>query len=163
MAYDDIIAAASKSSKIDPAVIKAIIKTESDWEPNATRYEKQLNESSYGLMQILLSTARDVTRNPALTPNQLLQPAVNILTGTKYLAGHLAKYNTDQAFSAYNAGRPLYSSLRPGKFVNQDYVDKVNRYWMMYRGGMVYTIPVVIAVGLGIWWFYSSSSSRRQS
>lgn len=161
MAYEDIIKAASERFKVPEALIKAFIRVESNWDPNATRYEKHLNESSYGLMQVLLSTARETAGNLSLTPNQLLQPTVNILTGTKYLARQLAKYpDPSQAFSAYNAGRPIWSSISPGKFANQGYVDKINKHWLVYRGALPYTVPAALLLGLGVWWLWKRLPKR---
>ncbi len=43
----------------DPAEIMAFVQIESSFHPNAVRYEPSLNESSYGLMQVLLSTGKE--------------------------------------------------------------------------------------------------------
>ena len=111
MAYEDIIASAAKQNRLDPNLIKAFIRTESNWMPNAERAEPQIKDKSYGLMQVLLGTARSVANNSSITPTQLKQPTLNILIGSKYIRMQMDKYSFDDAISAYNAGRPLYSSL----------------------------------------------------
>lgn len=131
MAYEDIIESASKAYQIPVEVIKAIIRVESNWDPNAKRYESHLNDSSLGLMQLLTKTAKYVANNTALTAEQILQPTLNILLGTKYLKEQLNKYdNLNDAIAAYNAGSPRKTST--GAYVNQGYVDKVNQWIKVY-------------------------------
>jgi len=132
MAYEDIIESASKSYQIPVDIIKAIIKVESNWDPNARRYEAHLKDSSLGLMQLLTKTAKAVSGNFTLTEFQILQPTLNILLGTKYLREQLNTYKTiDNAIAAYNAGSPRFTSM--GNYVNQAYVDKVNKWIKFYK------------------------------
>lgn len=127
MAYEEIIESAAKEYKIDPKLIRAIITVESSWNANAKRYEANVKDYSYGLMQVRLATARWVSGNPKLTPAQLIQPTVNILIGTKYLRELANKYpRLDDVIASYNAGSPIRSKLT-GKYINQGYVDKVKR------------------------------------
>lgn len=159
VAYDDIIGAAAKQYRVDPNLIKAVIATESSWNPKAIRQEPRINDASYGLMQVLLATARSVSGNSGLTANQLMDPATNILIGTKYLASQLARYgNPDDAISAYNGGSALHSSM--GGYVNQVYVNRVNANYMFYRGAdsLVYMAPAVLLVGA---LFYFAIWKRR--
>lgn len=132
--YDDIIESAAKQYSVDPNLIRAIIAVESSWNPNATRYEPTLRDSSYGLMQVLLSTARRVSGNSGLTAQQLLDPTVNILVGTAYLRELMGRYptNLDDVIAAYNAGTPTRSIIPGRTYTNQDYVNKVRSY---YGGG----------------------------
>ena len=55
---------------------------------------------------------------------EFLNPEVNIEIGVKILKGYLRKYKGDveDAVSAYNMGS---AKKKNGKYVNQDYVDKV--------------------------------------
>lgn len=129
--YEDIIQSASKSYQIPVEVIKAVIKVESDWNPNAKRYEAHLNDTSLGLMQLLTKTAKATANNYALTTLQIINPTLNIMLGTKYLREQLNAYKTlDNTIAAYNAGSPRRTSI--GDYVNQAYVDKVNKWIKVY-------------------------------
>ena len=129
---DPIILAMSQKYGIDPAWIKAHIKVESNWDVNASRFEAHKGDASWGLMQLLLSTARDVLQNPDLTTTQLIQPAVNIEAGTKFLSQLWSRFgNMRDAIAAYNAGSPRLGS--DGKYVNQDYVNKVTNAYNQYK------------------------------
>jgi len=143
MAYDDIIESAAKQYHLDPNLIRAFIKTESNWKPNAERAEPQIKDKSYGLMQVLLGTGRMVANNSSLTAAQLKQPTVNILVGSKYLKQQLDKYPFDDAISAYNAGRPLYSILPGIRYVNQAYVTKVKLNYAYYQKGWIAAVSLL--------------------
>lgn len=146
--YDDIIKSASKEYKINPVLIKAIIKTESNWKPNATRYEPKIKDTSYGLMQILTKTAKWISGNKNITGAQLKSPQLNILIGTRYLRYLMNKYNnTDKVIASYNAGKPYYKKRDPSKFTNQSYVDKVRRNMVLYNKG---SIAIILVGTLGI-------------
>jgi len=93
----------------DPALIMGIIETESSYDPSAYRYEAHLGEASYGLMQILESSARD--RGMTGPATQLFDPATGILFGMRqlkwshdYLAQRVGQPSRLQLLSAYNAG-----------------------------------------------------------
>lgn len=117
---------------IEPALIKAIIKTESNWDVNASRFEAHKGDASWGLMQLLLATARVVLKNNALTTTQLIQPRINIEAGTKLMAENWTRWgNLRDAVAAYNAGSPRLG--KDGKYVNKEYVDKVFRNYDIYK------------------------------
>lgn len=130
---DPIILEMSAKYGIDPAWIKAHIKQESNWDVNASRYEAHKGDASWGLMQLLLTTARGVLGDPKLTITQLTQPRVNIEAGTKFLKQLWVRFgNMRDAIAAYNAGSPRIDT-KTGKYVNQDYVDKVTKNFEMYK------------------------------
>lgn len=130
-AVDPLVVAAAAKYALDPNLVRAVIQTESGWNIYAKRYEPKLNESSIGLMQLLLSTARSVLGQPDLTEEQLANPATNIEAGTKYLSMLRSRYpNPDDMIASYNAGRPILAST--GVYINQGYVDKVTTYWTLY-------------------------------
>jgi soluble lytic murein transglycosylase-like protein len=117
---------------IEPTWIKAHIKAESDWDVNASRFEAHKGDASWGLMQLLLSTAREVLNNPNLTTTQLINPRVNIEAGTKYLSQLWGRFgNMRDTIAAYNAGSPRLNAQ--GKYINQDYVDKVTKNYNRYK------------------------------
>lgn len=117
---------------IEPAMIKGIIKAESNWDVNASRYEAHKGDASWGLMQLLLATARGVLGISGLTTTQLIQPRVNIEAGTKLMAQNWDKFgNLRDAVAAYNAGTPRLG--KDGKYVNAAYVDKVMKNYERYK------------------------------
>ena len=112
-----------KKYGVEPALIKAHIKQESNWDVNASRYEVNKGDASWGLMQLLLATARQVLNDPNLTTTQLIQPRTNIEAGTKFISQNLNRWgNMRDAIAAYNAGSPRIG--KDGQYVNQDYVTK---------------------------------------
>tara|TARA_Y100000310_G_scaffold345673_1_gene468103 strand:+ start:9871 stop:10638 length:768 start_codon:yes stop_codon:yes gene_type:complete len=107
--------------KIPDEFIEANIYSESGGDSNAERYEAHINDHSYGLMQILTETAREISkRNPDLpsldlnldeditqeeVKTSLLNPQINILYGTRLLEEEFDRYGSlELAVAAYNAG-----------------------------------------------------------
>lgn len=130
---DPIILEMSAKYRIEPAWIKAHIKQESNWDVNASRFEAHKGDASWGLMQLLLVTAREVMKNPDLTITQLTQPRVNIEAGTKFLSQLWSRFgNMSDAIAAYNAGSPRLDK-KTGKYVNQEYVDNVLKNYKTYK------------------------------
>jgi soluble lytic murein transglycosylase-like protein len=162
---EPVINEMSNKYNVPAALIKATIKQESNWDVNASRFEAHKVDASWGLMQLLLVTARGVLGNKELTTTQLINPRVNIEAGTKFLSQLLDRFgNMRDAIAAYNAGSPRLNAQ--GKYVNQDYVDKVTKNYNLYKtmGTGVITeaaidtaevisnpdmLPVYIIVGLG--------------
>lgn len=134
---------------VDPALIKGVVQQESAWDVNASRYEAHLNDSSWGLMQVLLKTAKWILGNDKLTISDLVNPQINVEAGTKYIASLLAKYggNVRDAIASYNAGSPRKN--KDGTYVNQAYVDSVYRNYMMYRTMGFPITPQTAAIGIG--------------
>lgn len=130
---DPIILEVGQKYGVEPALIKAHIKAESNWDVNASRFEAHKTDASWGLMQLMLATAREILGNPGLTITQLIQPRTNIEAGTKYIAKQLKRYNGNvkSAIAAYNAGSAKFKS--DGTYFNQPYVDKVEKNLEMYR------------------------------
>jgi hypothetical protein len=107
--------------KLPKEFIDAVITAESGGNPNAKRYEPRIDDTSYGLMQILTQTARGLDRKytdiPTLDLNSdgnttneevkqaLLNPEINLSYGKRFLAENLEMYGTlELAAAAYNAG-----------------------------------------------------------
>ena len=102
--YDDLIQQASLAYSVPAAWIKAVIQTESSWDAKAYRAEPQIQDGSYGLMQLLYKTAQGLGYNGA--PNGLYDPKVNIDLGSKLLGQLRQRYGDDfrNIYSAYNSG-----------------------------------------------------------
>jgi len=101
--YDHIIAKAASKYKIDQALIKAVIKAESNFNHRAVS-----PVGAQGLMQLMPSTAY------ALQVDDVFQPENNIEGGVRYLRYLLNVYKGDLrlALAAYNAGRNSSSQIR---------------------------------------------------
>jgi soluble lytic murein transglycosylase-like protein len=129
---EPIIQEMGRKYNVEPELIKAHIKVESNWDVNASRFEVHKTDASWGLMQLLLTTARVVLGDPNLTTTQLINPRVNIEAGTKFIASNLNRFgNMRDAIAAYNAGSPRLGS--DGKYVNAAYVDKVTKAYNLYK------------------------------
>jgi soluble lytic murein transglycosylase-like protein len=92
---EQIVDDAAARHQVDPALVKAVINTESGWNPSAIS-----RKGAIGLMQLIPGTAeRFGVGNP-------FDPAQNIEAGTSYLKSLLVRYNGDlsKSLAAYNAG-----------------------------------------------------------
>jgi len=117
----------------DPDLIKAIIYTESRGNPIAYNAK----EKAVGLMQLrdlaIVDAARYL-RVPIPSRKELFDPQKNIQFGTAYLASQRQRWNCKdvwQTISCYNAGRLEYTVS--GDFINQNYVDKVEKYYQALK------------------------------
>lgn len=128
---EDAVKKASEKHGIDENLIKAVIKTESNFNPNAVS-----SVGAKGLMQIMPANYKHLGIS---NPFDIYQ---NIYGGTKLLREYLDKYNGDveMALMAYNGG-PTRMKNRGVTSVEhiykmpketQNYVKKVMNY---YRGG----------------------------
>ncbi len=115
-----------REHRVDPLLIKAIIKTESNFNPRALS-----PHGAQGLMQLMPETARDLQVDDPFDPYQ------NIYAGTRYFRRLLETYRGDIRLSlaAYNAGpgrvRPFGSLPRIPE--TRRYVRKVLRHYRAYR------------------------------
>lgn len=105
-AYAEIIRNASIRWDVPENWIRAVIQTESAFNPSAYRAEPQINDGSYGLMQLLYSTAWGLGYIGSAAG--LYDPATNIDLGTKLLSQLRDRYgnNIQRVYSAYNSGNP---------------------------------------------------------
>jgi soluble lytic murein transglycosylase-like protein len=118
-----IVHEAAERHQVDPALVKAVISTESGWNPQA-----RSRKGAVGLMQLIPQTAqRYGVGNP-------YDPAQNVEAGTTYLKALLDRYNGDltKSLAAYNAGEHIVDRVGgvPPYWETQRYVQKVtNAYF----------------------------------
>lgn len=93
--FNDIIIAAARHHDVDAALVSAVIKAESDYNPRIVSHK-----GARGLMQLMPATAKRFGVVDSFDARQ------NIYGGTKYLRWLLEKFdgNADLAVAAYNAG-----------------------------------------------------------
>ena len=115
----------SHQHQLHPALIRAVIKAESDFDPLAVS-----RAGAVGLMQLMPQTA------VRMDVRDLYDPEDNIGGGTKYLRQLLDRFrgNLPLALAAYNAGEHVvdrYRTLPPIDETRQ-YVRKVLRYYRTF-------------------------------
>jgi len=154
--YLPLIKQASAKYNVPEVLILAHMKQESGFNPYAYRAEPAIKDASYGLMQVLLNTAKTIDRSA--TTDKLYDPAYNIGIGTAYISKNLSRYPNDlsSAIASYNAGSAYKDSS--GRFVSksgnpsvQDYVDRVLRNHKNYTewlgsGANLFDIKTLILV-----------------
>lgn len=134
----------AQGMNIDPHLVLAIIEQESGGRPYATRYEPGYRylvapvawaarrsvtspteevhqKTSWGLMQVMGATARDLGFCGYLP--ELCQPELGIYYGCLYLQRQFRRFESkENAIAAYNSGAPRVVA---GRYENQVYVDSV--------------------------------------
>jgi soluble lytic murein transglycosylase-like protein len=118
------IQAAATEHGVDPLLIKAIIKAESNFNPTAVS-----PKGAQGLMQLMPATAKD------LQVADPFDPLENITGGTRYLRSLLDSYDGDVVLSlaAYNAGPGKVKGVVPNIRETKFYVSRVIGNYQSYR------------------------------
>ncbi|MHB8769717.1 MAG: transglycosylase SLT domain-containing protein [Syntrophales bacterium] len=124
--YEDLIVKASDRYRIDPALVKAVIKAESNFNHRAVS-----PVGAQGLMQLMPATAA------MLRVEDSFHPENNIDGGVRYLRYLMDLFNGNLslALAAYNAGENTvirYNNRIPPYRETQTYVRRVLSYYDKY-------------------------------
>lgn len=124
---EELIRSASQRYGVDPHLVRAIIKVESDFDARA-----RSDRGAQGLMQLMPETARLHKVSNAYDPDE------NIEGGVRHLRFLLDRYNGDLrlTLAAYNAGVKAvekYQGIPPFP-ETQEYVRRVLHYHRRYGG-----------------------------
>lgn len=130
-AYDDIISTACDRHGIDPSLVRALVKVESNFNPDALS-----RKGAMGLMQLMPQTAVEMNVRNTFNPNE------NIDGGVKYLRYLIDRYegNLSLALAAYNSGETAvkkWGTVPPYR-ETQNYVQRIMK---LYQGGGKAFIP----------------------
>jgi soluble lytic murein transglycosylase len=124
--YDGLIGLSAREHRLQPALVKAVIAAESNFDPDAVS-----RRGAQGLMQLMPETAA------ALGVADPLQPTENVRGGTRYLRLMIDRYgDLERALAAYNAGPAAvdhYGGIPPYP-ETRDYVQRVLAYYRHYHG-----------------------------
>lgn len=118
----------AQKNNLDPDFIKAVVKQESGFNPDATS-----KCGAMGLMQLMPQTAKGLGVTDAYDPEQ------NIEGGVKYLKSMMNRFNNDPklALAAYNAGPGAvqrYGDVPPYR-ETQNYVKNILASYEAIKGG----------------------------
>ena len=140
VSYVNIINSSCERFGVDPSLVHAIVKVESDFNPFALS-----RKGAMGLMQLMPQTATTMNVRNSFSPDE------NIEGGVKYLRYLLDRYegNISLALAAYNAGETAvkkWGTVPPFK-ETQDYVKKIMH---IYNGtGKTFAPRYTIYIGTG--------------
>lgn len=137
----------AKERGLDPYLVAALIRQESEFDPNAVSVSKAI-----GLMQVMPGTGRELSRKLGIRPfrtSMLKNPEISIRLGTYYLSRQLEsrKGSVEDTLAGYNAGPTRIPKWRgwndyrePAEFVEsipfqqtRDYVQIIQRNADVYR------------------------------
>src|SRR3984957_9403471 len=129
---DSAIEQAAARHNVDPNLVRAVVKVESNFNPNAVS-----RKGAMGLMQLMPSTARQLkVKNP-------FDPEQNVDAGVRQLKQLLESYGGDikLTLAAYNAGAGAVarSSGVPHFAETQNYVRRITN---LYNAGSVFNAGV---------------------
>jgi soluble lytic murein transglycosylase len=116
----------STQNELDPYLVAALIRQESEFNPNAIS-----RANAVGLMQLLPVTGKKVAKEVKMhhfNPSQLYTPTVNLQLGTRYFKSMVDKFGSfEYALAAYNAGSDRVQDwLADGKYRDpQEFVESI--------------------------------------
>lgn len=127
---ENLINKYAQKNNLDPDFIKAVVKKESGFNPDA-----KSKCGAMGLMQLMPQTAKGLGVIDAFDPEQ------NIDGGTRYLKSMMNRFNNDPklALAAYNAGPAAvqkYGDIPP-YMETQNYVKNILSSYEAMKGGKI--------------------------
>lgn len=147
ISHNEIILSECKKYEIDPHLLFALIKAESNFVSDA-----KSNKGAIGLMQITMPTAQWIAQKndyDEIHTEQLKEPKVNIQMGCWYLKYLLNLYpgHENLALCAYNAGQGNVDKWLADKKYSDDgkelnlipfdetrkYVERIEQYKQIYK------------------------------
>jgi len=148
--HKEIIIKYGQMHKVDPLLLAALIKTESNFEPRA-----ESRKGAKGLMQITPSTGEWIAKTIGVNDyneDMLFDPETNIMLGSWYIE-HLTNYykgSFELVFAAYNGGRGNVDKWLKDKNLSSDgitldtipfsetknYLEKLRKNYNIYK--MIY-------------------------
>ena len=145
--YWSTLVADAQANGLDPYLVAALIRQESEFNPNAVS-----RANAYGLMQLLPSVGKGLAKKAGdkhFNAAQLLQPSLNLQLGTMDLRHALDRYNgqVEYALASYNAGdTPVHRWIAENDYKDvpewvesipytetREYVEAIIRNREMYR------------------------------
>jgi len=124
--FENIVRSASDRYDVDPDLVWAVMKAESNFNPRAVS-----RKGARGLMQLMPATAR------LLEVDDIYNPTENVNGGVRYLRSLLNRFrgNRRLALAAYNAGAKAVEQYKnvPPYAETREYVRRVLDYYRLYR------------------------------
>lgn len=142
--HGDLIDKVAKEESIDPHLLAAIVRTESDFQENVVAHD-----GGMGLTQLMPETAKEKADELGIeySREKIMDPETNLRIGSHYISQLIQKYqNLDLAIAAYNVGPGKIDTwLKDGIItwereslenipapITRAYVKKVNRAKLIY-------------------------------
>ena len=145
--HKEIIIKYGQMHNVDPLLLAALIKTESNFEPRA-----ESRKGAKGLMQITPSTGEWIAKTIGVNDfneDMLFDPETNIMLGSWYIE-HLTNYykgSFELVFAAYNGGRGNVDKWLKDKNLSSDgitldtipfsetkkYLEKLRKNYNIYK------------------------------
>jgi soluble lytic murein transglycosylase-like protein len=125
-AYDQLISRVAARHGLPAAMVKAVVKAESNFQPHA-----RSNKGAQGLMQLMPGTAEDMGVDDPFEAED------NVQGGTRYLRAMYERFGDwKHALAAYNAGPGAVERFGgiPPYAETQQYVERVLHYYRRYDG-----------------------------
>ncbi len=144
--YDDLINSYAAKNHLDPMLVRAIIRQESNWDPDVPGFDGL----SIGLMQITLPLAHDYFGRDS-SFEELKDPETNIAIGTWYLGRMIQKFGTELGIAAYNEGPgnaakgAADGGYNQGPYDDAKYVESVLNFYNQYMTAQA--IPGIDTLG----------------